>query len=151
MSFFAHPLLLSEKFSDQSCVLQGTAIAAVLAGKLAGHLRDQKGWNALRVRTFCQDVATLGRVLDHMQLQEDLPCNLVVVIRMMTIVTAVIINALCSGELGTREGGKGGAWSAHFAFTIPNQSCLLGLSKAAMTHIKVDCVMPATRLDLSAR
>ncbi|DBB03799.1 TPA: hypothetical protein ACH3X3_011103 [Trebouxia sp. C0006] len=38
----------------------GTAIAAVLAGKLAGHLRDQKGWSALRIRTFCQDVATLG-------------------------------------------------------------------------------------------
>ncbi|DBA75546.1 TPA: hypothetical protein ACH3X2_009106 [Trebouxia sp. C0005] len=38
----------------------GTAIAAVLAGRVAGHLRDQKGWTALRVRTFCQDIATLG-------------------------------------------------------------------------------------------
>jgi len=53
-------------FFDQSCVMQGTAIAAVLAGRLAGHLRDQKGWNALRVRTFCQDVATLGRFSNHM-------------------------------------------------------------------------------------
>ncbi|KAL0036860.1 hypothetical protein WJX77_002503 [Trebouxia sp. C0004] len=38
----------------------GTAIAALVAGKVAGHLRDHKGWNSLRVRTFCQDVATLG-------------------------------------------------------------------------------------------
>lgn len=53
---------------DQSCVVQGTAIAAVLAGRLAGHLRDQKGWSALRIRTLCQDVATLGRGLFHMQL-----------------------------------------------------------------------------------
>ena len=40
--------------------MQGTALAAVLAGRLAGRLRDQLGWDALRIRTLCQDIATLG-------------------------------------------------------------------------------------------
>ncbi len=50
---------------DMCCLVQGTALASVLAGKVAGHLRDQLGWNALRVRTFCQDIATLGALMTY--------------------------------------------------------------------------------------
>ncbi|KAL3156017.1 hypothetical protein ABBQ32_013005 [Trebouxia sp. C0010 RCD-2024] len=38
----------------------GTALAAVLAGKLAGHMQEQRGWTALQTRTLCQDIATIG-------------------------------------------------------------------------------------------
>lgn len=77
--------------------MQGTAIAAVLAGRLAGHLRDHKGWNALRIRTVCQDVATLGTVFNHTQ---QLLFRAVVVVMMITVST-VIITAWCCGELGS--------------------------------------------------
>ena len=77
--------------------MQGTAIAAVLAGRLAGHLRDHKGWNALRIRTLCQDVATLGTVFNHTQ---HLLFRAAVVVMMITVST-VIITALCSRELGS--------------------------------------------------
>ena len=43
--------------------MQGTALAAVLAGKLAGHMQDKRGWDALRTRTLCQDIATVGKLL----------------------------------------------------------------------------------------
>ena len=42
-------------------LVQGTALAAVLAGKLAGHMQDKRGWNALQTRTLCQDIATIGK------------------------------------------------------------------------------------------
>ena len=44
-------------------MVQGTALAAVLAGKLAGHMQDKRSWDALQTRTFCQDIATVGKLL----------------------------------------------------------------------------------------
>ena len=44
-------------------LVQGTALAAVLAGKLAGHMQEKRGWEALRTRTLCQDIATVGKPL----------------------------------------------------------------------------------------
>ena len=42
--------------------MQGTALAAVLAGSLAGHMQDKRGWDALQTRTLCQDIATVGKL-----------------------------------------------------------------------------------------
>ena len=58
----------------RSCA-KGTAVASVLAGQAAAHLQ-QSGWDPLKVRTLCQDVATLGESLGG---HEQVACDMFVV------------------------------------------------------------------------